>query len=83
MRWTASGDASWPSASRIRCSLPSIWVVVSRLTSKRWRRDRIAGGNSWGCVEANMKTTNSGVSSSDFRSAFQASFVIWWASSRM
>jgi hypothetical protein len=43
----------------------------------------MAGGNSCGWVEAKMKTTNSGGSSSDFRRAFQASFVIWWASSRM
>ena len=43
----------------------------------------IAGGKSCGWVEANMNVTKSGGSSSDFRSAFQASFVIWWASSRM
>ena len=67
------GVAARPSASRIRRSLPSISSVVRRRTSKRWRRDRIAGGNSWGWVEANMKTTKSGGSSSDFRSAFQAS----------
>ena len=30
-----------------------------------------------------MKMTKSGGSSSDFSNAFQASFVIWWASSRM
>ena len=30
-----------------------------------------------------MKVTKSGGSSSDLRSAFQASFVIWCASSRM
>ena len=36
-----------------------------------------------GSVEANMNMTKSGGSSSDFRSAFQASRVIWWASSRM
>ena len=57
--------------------------TVRRRTSYRWRRDRIAGGNSDGSVEANMKVTKSGGSSSDLRSAFQASLVIWWASSRM
>ena len=56
---------------------------VSRRTSNRWSRDRIAGGNSCGWVIANMKVTNSGGSSSDLRSAFQASRVIWCASSRM
>ena len=72
-----------PSAARIRRSLPSISGTVSRRTSNRWRRDRIAGGKPDGSVEANMKTTKSGGSSSDLRSAFQASFVIWCASSRM
>ena len=43
----------------------------------------MAGGNSWGCVDANMNATKSGGSSSDLSSAFQASWVIWWASSRM
>ena len=43
----------------------------------------MAGGKPDGSVEANMKITKSGGSSSDFRRAFQASFVIWWASSRM
>ncbi len=47
-----------------------------RRTSKRCSRDRIAGGKSCGWVEANMKTTKSGGSSSDLRRAFQASFVI-------
>jgi hypothetical protein len=67
----------------IRSSLPLISGTVSRRTSNRWSRDRIAGGNSCGCVLANMKVTKSGGSSSDLRSAFQASFVIWCASSRM
>jgi hypothetical protein len=43
----------------------------------------MAGGKSDGSVEANMKMTKSGGSSIDLRSAFQASFVIWCASSRM
>ena len=80
---TASGSACRPSAARIRSSLPLISSTVSRRTSNRWRRDRIAGGKSCGWVEANMNVTNSGGSSSDLRSAFQASRVIWWASSRM
>ena len=36
-----------------------------------------AGGNSCGWVDANMNVTNSGGSSSDLSSAFQASRVIW------
>ena len=43
----------------------------------------MAGGKPDGSVEANMKMTKSGGSSSDLRSAFQASWVIWCASSRM
>ena len=43
----------------------------------------MAGGKSCGCVDANMKTTKSGGSSRDLRRAFQASRVIWCASSRM
>ena len=68
---------------RMRRSLPSISGTVRRRTSKRWSRDRIAGGKPDGSVEANMKITKSGGSSSDLRSAFQASRVIWCASSRM
>ena len=79
----ASGSASRPSAAMIRSSLPLISGTESRRTSNRWSRDRIAGGNSWGWVLANMNVTKSGGSSSDLRSAFQASFVIWCASSRM
>ncbi len=48
MRRTASGEAVRPSASRILRSLPSISSVVRRRTSNRWRREMIAGGNSWG-----------------------------------
>ena len=40
-------------------------------------------GSPAGWVDANMNVTKSGGSSSDLRSAFQASFVIWCASSRM
>ena len=83
MSSTASGSTSRPSAARIISSLPLISGTVSRRTSNRWSRDRIAGGNSCGWVEANMNVTNSGGSSSDLRSAFQASRVIWCASSRM
>ena len=79
----ASGSAVRPSASRIMASLPSISGTVSRRTSYRWRRDRIAGGKPDGSVEANMNRTKGGGSSSDFSSAFHASLVIWCASSRM
>ena len=53
---------------------PEAIAVVARLA---------AGGKSCGWVDANMKLTNGGGSSIDLRRAFQASFVIWWASSRM
>ena len=43
----------------------------------------MAAGKPDGSVDANMKLTNGGGSSIDLRRAFQASFVIWWASSRM
>ena len=43
----------------------------------------MAGGKPDGSVEANMNATNGGGSSSDLSSAFQASRVIWCASSRM
>ena len=49
-RAIASGSASRPSAARIRSSLPLISGTVSRRTSNRWSRDRIAGGNSCGWV---------------------------------
>ena len=80
---TASGSASRPSDGEDPLELAGDLRHGQRRTSNRWRRDRIAGGKSCGCVDANMKTTKSGGSSSDLRSAFQASFVIWWASSRM
>ncbi len=43
----------------------------------------MAAGKPDGSVEANMNVTKSGGSSSDFSRAFQASLVIWCASSRM
>jgi hypothetical protein len=72
----AAGSIVRPSASRIFVSLPSISGTVRRRTSYRCRRDRMAGGNPDGSVDANMNITNSGGSSIDLRSAFHASRVI-------
>ena len=83
IRRTASGSTSRSSAARIRSSLPPISAIVRRRMSNRWSRERMAGGKPCGCVDANMKATKSGGSSSDLSRAFQAGAVIWCASSRM
>ncbi len=76
IRSIASGSAARPSASRIIRIFPAISGTVRRRRSNRWRRDRMAAGNPAGSVEANMKLTNSGGSSSVLSRAPQASLVI-------
>jgi hypothetical protein len=72
-----------PSAARIRPSLPSISAHGQATDVEPLEARQDGGGKPDGSVEANMKTTKSGGSSSDFSRAFQASRVIWCASSRM